>query len=65
MVLNKGDEMKCPHCDAGFDLENLVEDFCIPGAIGDMSLEKHQCDECDAFFTVSCLGAGEYEVLAI
>ncbi len=50
MVLNTGDKVPCPDC--GYVHDECVDDFVIPGHIGERSRAASQCDECDASFSV-------------
>jgi len=65
MKLNRGDTVKCPICGTTVDQESKVEDFVVPGNIGSSSEGEHDCLECGALFTVTCVCVDQYEVLPV
>lgn len=61
--LNRGDTVCCPLC--GKPQEDKVEDFVVPGRVGIESEAEDECYECGGCFTVICIAADQYEVLAV
>lgn len=61
--LKRGDTVLCPLCKA--PQEDKVEDFVVPGRIGLASEGEHECQGCEACFTVICTAHDTFEVLAI
>lgn len=60
--LLRGNTATCPLC--GGLQEDKIEDYVVPGFIGERSEQEHECCECKAYFTVICTGIDQYEVLA-
>lgn len=50
MVLDTGDKVACPNC--GYIHDEPVDDFVVPGYIGERSRATSYCDECDELFSV-------------
>lgn len=63
VILNRGEPVHCPLC--GKPQEDKVEDFVIPGRVGIASEAEEECYECGGLFTVICIAADQYEVLAV
>jgi hypothetical protein len=65
ITLNKGQTMLCPSCDG--KQEGPVEDYTIPGRIGDESVaDPDQCfAECDKYFTVMNNGDDTFTVTRV
>lgn len=61
--LRRGDTVNCPLC--GKPQEGKVEDYVVPGFVGERSEHEDECFECTACFTVICTAVDQYEVLAI
>lgn len=59
-TLMTGEKIACPAC--GKEQEDPVEDYVIPGRIGDQSTQIHECPWCDAKFSVEHTGQGKYIV---
>lgn len=62
-ILHHGDTLKCPLCNKV--QEGPVEDYVVPGRIGESSEQEDECWDCGASFTVICIAADVYEVLAV
>lgn len=60
MILKTGELVTCPHC--GGQQEEPVEDFVIPGRVGDSSFYASECDHCDEKFSVKMTSVGVYVV---
>lgn len=63
VTLKKGDTVRCPLCNTA--QEGPVEDFVVPGYIGEASEAEDDCWSCGAHFTVTCVEVDQFEVLAI
>jgi predicted nucleic acid binding AN1-type Zn finger protein len=63
--LNKGDKVVCPHCNETYEDEERVEDFVIPRQLGAESTANEQCVHCDAYFSVTQISPGVFEVEAL
>lgn len=62
-LLKKGETLRCPMC--GKPQEGPVEDYVVPGCIGEASECEDDCESCGAGFTVICVAKDQYEVLAV
>lgn len=58
--LTDGDLVKCPHC--GKAQEEPVQEFVIPGRIGEASVSNNECIWCDRAFSVEKVSAAEFLV---
>lgn len=59
-LFNRGENCICPHC--GADFEEAIEDFAIPGRIGEASKASTDCFECDKWFTVEQISENEFRM---
>jgi hypothetical protein len=50
-VLKSGDTVQCPKCHTT-DIEGVVDDYVIPGYVGEKSRALETCYECEAEFSV-------------
>lgn len=55
-----GQSLACPHCNA--DQGEQVEDFVIPGRVGEASACTDSCCSCSAIFRVTCIEPGKFLV---
>ena len=60
MEYKRGEFFKCPHC--GTTMEEPVEHFSLPGAIGPASRAKDMCYECNKEFVVQQVGKDDFVV---
>lgn len=62
-ALQLGEKFCCPLC--GAQQEGNIEDYVVPGYVGEASQAEDECDECGAAFSVTCINVGQFEVLAL
>jgi hypothetical protein len=61
IVLRRGEKFECPKC--GEEWESPIEDYTIPGTVGEASRGEHElCSGCNVPYTICRLNADEYEV---
>jgi uncharacterized protein (DUF983 family) len=59
-TLQVGQSLCCPHC--GVDQGEVVEDFTVPGRVGEASACSDTCSDCHAMFRVLQAVDGSFEV---
>ena len=63
MEQKKGEKLICPHCN--YEHEDVVEDFVVPGCIGERSTCEEDCTDCYKTFEVTCTAAGVLRTITI
>lgn len=58
--LLRGAKITCWNC--GKQQDDKVEDYVVPGRIGQPSGQEHECPWCEAYFTVECTAVDQYQV---
>jgi hypothetical protein len=63
LTLNAGETCVCPHCKQQVsDFEKEIENFTIPGRVGDDSAAETECGNCDKPFITVDNGDGTFTV---
>lgn len=60
-ILKTGEIIHCPHCHEAQD-EGQVENYVIPGRVGEASRAEETCHECDGEFWVMLQKDGTFLV---